>query len=93
MKVLALSSSRVSGGGFLEKTVPLIVDFIISKPLNIAFVPFASVQKDYEEYGTMVKQAFESLPYSINTVLPANAKPVCLLHNSHLWINVLKQNG
>jgi dipeptidase E len=76
IKVLALSSSRVGGGGFLEKALPLVVDFIGSEPLNIAFVPFASVQKDYEAYGDMVKQAFKSLPYSINTVIPANAKEV-----------------
>jgi dipeptidase E len=76
MKVLAVSSSRVDGGGFLEKAVPLVVDFIGSKQLNIAFVPFASVQKDYEAYGNMVKQAFESLPYSINTISPVNAKEV-----------------
>lgn len=54
----------------------MILRFIGNNPLNIAFVPFASVQKDYEAYGNMVKQAFESLPYSINTVLPGNAKAV-----------------
>lgn len=74
MKVLALSSSRVGGGKFLEKAVSLIGDFIDNTSLNIAFVPFASVQKDYDEYGDMVKQAFESLPYSFDTVLPSNAK-------------------
>jgi dipeptidase E len=76
MKVLAISSSRVGGGGFLEKAVPLVVDFIGNKSLNIAFVPFASVQKNYEEYRAMVKQAFVSLPYSINTVFPFNGKSV-----------------
>lgn len=76
MKVLAFSSSRVGGGGFLEKAMPVIVDFIGNKQLKIAFVPFASVHKDYEEYGNMVKQVFASLPYTINTVLPSNAKTV-----------------
>lgn len=74
MKILALSSSRVGGGVFLEKAVPLVIDFIDKKPLNIAFVPFASVQKDYEAYGNMVKQAFESLPYKVDTVIPGTAK-------------------
>lgn len=54
----------------------MIHKFIGGNPLNIAFVPFATVQKDYEAYGSMVKQAFESLPYSINTVIPGNAKAV-----------------
>lgn len=76
MKVLALSSSRVGGGCFLEKAVPLMVDFIGTRQLNIAFIPFASVQKNYEEYGAMVIQAFASLPYSIQTVMPGNAKSI-----------------
>ena len=76
MKILALSSSRVGGGGFLEKAVPLVVDFIGNSQLNIAFIPFASVQKNYKEYESMVALAFESLPYSIQTVLPGNAKSI-----------------
>jgi dipeptidase E len=76
MKVLALSSSRVGNGGYLENAIHLIRDFIGSKSLNIAFIPFASVQKDYEEYGAMVRNAFTSFPYSIHTVTPGNAKPV-----------------
>lgn len=76
MKILALSSSRTGGGGFLENAVPMVVDFISEATINIAFVPFASVQKDYEAYGEMVKAAFKSLPYSIHTALPSNAKTV-----------------
>lgn len=76
MKVLAISSSRVGGGSFLEKAVPLVADFMGTAQLNIAFIPFASVQKDYGEYGEMVKQAFMSLQYSIQTVIPENAKSV-----------------
>ena len=35
MKVLAISSSRVGGGGFLENAVPLVSNFIGDKNLNI----------------------------------------------------------
>lgn len=37
-------------------------------------MPFASVQKDDAEYGGMVRNALASLPYSITTVTPGNAK-------------------
>lgn len=76
MKVLALSSSRVGNGGFLEHAIPLIHDFIEDNKMSIAFIPFASVRLDYTAYGTMVKEAMASLPYSIKTVTPANAKSV-----------------
>lgn len=76
MKVLALSSSRVGNSGFLEKAISIIGDFIGKDAVNIAFIPFASVQRDYEEYGNMIKEALASLPYSVNTVTPANANSV-----------------
>lgn len=76
MKVLAVSSSRVGNGGFLERVVPLIRDFIGEASMNIAFIPFASVQRDYSEYGNMVKQALASLPYSINMVIIDQANSI-----------------
>ncbi len=76
MKVLALSSSRVGNGDFLEHSLPLLQSFTGSGPLNIAFIPFASVQRDDEEYGAMVKEALSSLRYSIRTVTPENGKAV-----------------
>ena len=76
MKVLALSSSRLGNGGFLENALPLIQDFLGYDNLKIAFIPFASVQRDYDDYGKMVEQAFASSPYSIQIVFPSNAKPV-----------------
>jgi dipeptidase E len=76
MNILSLSSSRVGNGGFLEKAIPLIQKFIGSKPLNIAFIPFASVQRSDEDYGNMVKEALHSVPYSINTATGKNAATV-----------------
>lgn len=76
MKVLALSSSRVGNGGFLENALPLISDFLGYDHLKIAFIPFASVQRGYEDYGKMVEEAFASLSYSIQPVIPSNAKAI-----------------
>jgi len=74
MKVLAISSSRVGNGGFLENAIRLIKNFIGNNSLNIAFIPFASVRLSYDEYGAIVKDALTSLSYSINTIKPNNAK-------------------
>jgi dipeptidase E len=72
MKVLAISSSRVGSGGFLENAMPLIREFI-SNSQKIAFVPFASVQRSYDEYAELVKKALSSLANSVDVVEPANA--------------------
>jgi len=74
MKILAISSSRVGKGGFLENALPLIKEFISKGNHRIAFVPFASVQRNYDEYGDLVKKALESLPNSIEIVKPNAAK-------------------
>lgn len=75
-KVLALSSSRVGNGGFLQDALPIIQTFLGDEPQRIAFIPFASVNKDYEAYTGMVAEALKTLPYSIHTVTPENALAV-----------------
>lgn len=75
-KILAISSSRVGSSGYLENAVPLIKSFLGSKPIKIAFLPFASAEGNYEEYTLRVKEALGKLPYSLVTILPENAGDV-----------------
>ena len=75
-KILALSSSRTENSDYLETALPYIKKLIGSKATNIAFIPFASVDKDYEEYAFRVGIALKSLGVTIRTVLPENGKSV-----------------
>jgi len=76
IKLLALSSSRVGKGAFLESALPLISKFLPGSKGPIAFIPFASVSKDYQAYGTMVSEALARLSLTITLVEPQNAKDV-----------------
>lgn len=65
MKILALSSSRVGNGGYLETAIPVIENFLGNTSLTIAFIPFALVQKDKSAFVSTVRTAFSGLPYKI----------------------------
>ena len=75
-RILALSSSRAGNSTYLEMAAPLIKKFLGSKGTNIAFIPFASADNDYEEYTFKVREALKSLPFTVETALPENAKSV-----------------
>ena len=75
-QILAFSSSRVDNNGYLQMALPVIKNFLGDKPLNITFIPFALVNNDYEGYTTIVQEALKDLPYTIQTVQPANAKAI-----------------
>lgn len=76
MRVLALSSSRVGGGAYLAAAVPMIKNFLGKEPLQLAFVPFAAVDGDYEDYANKVRAGLSSLPYAVNVVTPSNREEV-----------------
>ena len=74
VSVLAISSSRVGNSGYLEKAVPLIFEHLGSKPLNIAFIPFAAADGDYPAYEQRVAEALSSLPHQVQAVLHRGAR-------------------
>lgn len=73
---MAFSSSRVGESGYLEMALPVINKFLGDDPLNIAFIPFASVGADYETYAEMVRLALKELPYTVTMVPQQHAKSV-----------------
>ncbi|MBS1757590.1 MAG: dipeptidase PepE [Bacteroidetes bacterium] len=73
IKVLALSNSRTGNGGFLETAKPLISQFAGQGKKKMAFIPFASVTRDYITYASMVNDALADLNYQVDVVLPDNA--------------------
>lgn len=76
IKILAFSSSKEGNYGYLETAAPIIKNFLGEQPLTIAFIPFASVDGDYEAYTNKVRTALQGLPYTIHTVTPANGKKI-----------------
>lgn len=73
-RILAFSSSRTGNSGYLETAQPLIKDFLGDSNINIAFIPFAAVDGDYEGYANKVKQALPA--YNIITVTHENTVDV-----------------
>lgn len=74
-RILAFSSSRSGKGGYLETAVPAINDFLGNATLTIAFVPFASVDGNYEAYTAMVRAALPA-SYNIITVTHEDATSI-----------------
>lgn len=73
-KILAFSSSRSGNSGFLQPVVPVIEDFLGNRNIRVAFIPFASVNKNYTEYLELVRGAFAGTPYEIELLTRSNAK-------------------
>jgi dipeptidase E len=73
--ILALSSSRVGKSAYLETAVPLISEFVGAGNLEVAFIPFASVN-NYEDYAEMVREGLKGLPYNLTLVEPKNSRNI-----------------
>jgi len=73
-RILAFSSSRAGTSGYLETALSLIKNFLGDKLLQIAFIPFASVDNNYEGYAENVRTALQSLPHTITALNHENAK-------------------
>lgn len=82
IRVLAFSSSKEGNHAYLETAAPIIENFLGKEQLTIAFVPFASVDTDYEAYTNKVRTAIQGLPYTIHTVNPKNANAIIENSNS-----------
>ena len=72
-KILAFSSSRSHRSAYLETAVPLIKSFLKDQPLEIAFIPFASVDS-HQDYIDKVRDALKELSYQVNMITTENAK-------------------
>ncbi len=75
-RILAFSSSRTGSSAYLEKTARVIKNFLGEEGMNIAFIPFASVDKNYEEYTKKVREGLAVLSHNIRTAEAHNAKEV-----------------
>ena len=75
-RILALSSSRSGNSAYLETALPYIKEFLGDKKVKVAFIPFASVDRDYGHYLSMVQEGLASLSLDIALVNEKNAATV-----------------
>lgn len=74
IRIVSFSSSRSGNAEYLETNLPVIKNFLGSKATNIAFIPFATADNKYEEYGLHVMDSLRDLPYKIEIAFPQTAK-------------------
>ena len=74
-RILAFSSSKTGNRGYLETAAPVIDNFLNHPKSTIAFIPFASVNNDYEAYTEKLRTALLAT-YNIITVTHDNATKV-----------------
>ncbi|MBA2250887.1 MAG: dipeptidase PepE [Chitinophagaceae bacterium] len=75
-RILALSSSRTGNESYLKTAAEQIKNFLGEDPLKIAFIPFALVNKNYDEYANNVRLALDDLQHTINLADNEEAKNI-----------------
>jgi len=68
MRLLLISNSTNAGEEYLEYPMPHIEKFLGKKSLTAAFIPFAGVTINYEEYTSRVRARFESIGHKVISV-------------------------
>ncbi len=68
-KMLLLSGSRYGNTGYLEHTIPWLQDFLAAyQGKKIAFVPYAGVRQNNDQYEQKVQQILAPLNMEIQSV-------------------------
>lgn len=75
-KLLLLSSSKVKSGAWFQEAQTLIKNFLGAKKKRIVFIPYADVSGNYKAYADKVSGAFANTNYTIEFLVPQNAKKI-----------------
>lgn len=76
MELLLLSNSTTQGYSYLEHAFSAIKNYFGSKTKKIAFVPYAGVTVNWDDYTSKVAKVFSELGYEIISVHTGNAQKI-----------------
>ncbi len=68
MRLLLISNSTNAGEKYLEYPLPYIKSFLSEKSLNCAFIPYAGVSINFDDYTARVRERFEGIGHKITSV-------------------------
>ncbi len=71
-RLLLLSNSRNAGQGYLEHALDLIRDFLGTERRRVLFVPYAGVSLSYDDYAERVRERFEAVGLTLDSVHQAD---------------------
>ena len=76
MKLLLLSNSTTQGYSYLEHALDTIKNYFGTNVKKIAFVPYAGVTVNWDDYTTKVANVFSTLGYEIISVHTGDAESI-----------------